>query len=164
MEQALNDLDHAKNLIYSLDTSFIANRLIKTEKWHKNHALKACEQYKNYLFLLRKYGKQYSFKLPPSQEIDEAWHAHILHTEHYTRFTHQVFGQFLHHYPELEPNNATAANRLEAMFDITQELHLKEFGEHIYAVRPVPLSIRAKRLLLKVRALGQGRENKILFS
>ncbi|MBF0220395.1 MAG: hypothetical protein HQL49_12830 [Gammaproteobacteria bacterium] len=35
----------------------------------------------------------------PSQVVDDAWHAFILHTRAYDKFCHDVFGRFLHHTP-----------------------------------------------------------------
>jgi hypothetical protein len=52
------------------------------------------KQYKNWLYLRRKYEGEI---LPPSKEIDEFWDAHILDTRAYHRHTNRIFGYYLHH-------------------------------------------------------------------
>ncbi|QLH43881.1 MAG: hypothetical protein HWD59_15100 [Coxiellaceae bacterium] len=37
--------------------------------------------------------------MAPSRDIDEIWHAHILHTQDYTEFCEKLFGFYLHHCP-----------------------------------------------------------------
>lgn len=129
-----SDLLHAKKLINTLDLTQVINRLIYIEKWSKKHAIAACQQYRNYLFLKKKYGSNYT--LPPSIDIDEVWHAHILHSEDYYAFCKQVFGHFLHHHPHHGKNNEVSSQKLAEMFENhTQSLYLKEFGEYIYTVR-----------------------------
>lgn len=39
------------------------------------------------------------FVAMPSRAVDEAWHAHILHTEAYQRWCRAAFGRLLHHTP-----------------------------------------------------------------
>ena len=75
----MKDLQQAKQFIDSYDLSEVIDRLVIVEKWKEKHAIAACQQYRNFLYLKMKYGHQY--ELPPSYDMDEAWHAHILHTE-----------------------------------------------------------------------------------
>ncbi len=37
--------------------------------------------------------------LTPTPDVDEVWHAHLLHTKDYLRDCMRVFGRFLHHEP-----------------------------------------------------------------
>lgn len=111
---------------------FIADRLVHVEGWAPRAANTVVEQYRNFLFLNKKYGD--TFELPPSREIDEAWHAHILHTERYHEFCERVFGRYLHHRPATVGNIDTKNNLADA-FEKTQALYKKEFGDYIYAVR-----------------------------
>ena len=38
--------------------------------------------------------------LSPTIVIDQAWHAHVLHTRRYEAFCNKYFGRFVHHNPE----------------------------------------------------------------
>lgn len=131
------DLATAKKLIYSLDLSSVIERLIIFYNWTEKQAREASEQYKHYLFILKKYAytQQQGLELPPSIDIDEVWHNHILHTKAYTDFCNKVFGQYLHHNPGHGTDAGEAYEKFERMFEITQELYYKETGDYIYAVR-----------------------------
>jgi hypothetical protein len=48
--------------------------------------------YKNFLWLLRKYHDKYEY-IPPSIEIDEIWHHHILDTTKYHKDMDDIFGE-----------------------------------------------------------------------
>lgn len=129
-------LANGKVLIDSLDLSPVIARLTRIDKWLEKHTFEACKQYRNYLYLKLKYGHLY--ELPPSLDIDEVWHAHILHTEDYYEFSKKVFGGFLHHHPHHGKGNTITQAQLEQMFeDETQRLYHSEFGEYIYQIRPM---------------------------
>ena len=131
---SFDNLRTAKELIQTLDLNAVIERLVYIDGWSKADALKACEQYKNYLFLRKKYGN--SCLLPPSNDIDEVWHAHILHTEDYTTFCLKVFGYFLHHHPHLKQEGIQSQQHLEQLFEEqTQRFYFEEFGEYIHALR-----------------------------
>jgi hypothetical protein len=133
---SLNDdhLANAKKLINSLDLTTVIKRLIHIDKWSEKKAHEVSSQYKNFLFLKRKYGDQ--FELPPSSDIDDVWHAHILHTEDYQDFCMKVFGRFLHHQPHHGENNTISQQQLEHLFETqTQRLYHEEFGEFLFAIK-----------------------------
>lgn len=150
-----NELNRAKGMIDSLNINPIMERLVQVEKWRKKQAFQACEQYRNYLFLLKKYGNRYSSEnLPPSLDIDAAWHAHILFTEKYIEFCNNVFGKYLHHHPHHGQDSIKISDiKLESMFEITQELYYKEFGDYIYAIRPLPFKTYIKNYVKKLKRL-----------
>ncbi|MBS0350403.1 MAG: glycine-rich domain-containing protein-like [Proteobacteria bacterium] len=128
-------LDISKNLIYNANLTSTIERLIKVEKWSKDEALEAVKQYRNFLFLKRKYGD--SHVLPPSYDMDEVWHAHILHTKEYCDFCEEVFGSYLHHHPHHGIKNEITDKDISFAFENeTQRLYFAEFGEYIYAVKP----------------------------
>lgn len=149
---AHNDLLHVRNLINNTDLSATVERLVKINKWSKKEAVEASHQYRNFLFLKKKYGHQYS--LPPSIDIDEVWHAHILHTEDYYAFCEQVFGGFLHHHPHHGKNGEISDQTLFETFEKqTQRFYLQEFGEPIYAVRTHPLRNKISEIIGKIRGI-----------
>ncbi|OGT46669.1 MAG: hypothetical protein A3F17_05110 [Gammaproteobacteria bacterium RIFCSPHIGHO2_12_FULL_41_15] len=119
----------AWDFIKIADLSPLIERLVKIDKWKKKHAILAVQQYRNYIFLRKKYPSK---ELPPSKEIDAVWHAHLLHTKEYFMFCEQVFGYYLHHHPHVT-NNSKAD--LEKLFNLTQELYKREFGSYINRVK-----------------------------
>lgn len=126
------DLDFERVKLINLEP--IVERLVRIHGWPRKTALQVEEQYRNYLFLKKKYGDQYS--LPPSIEIDEFWHNHILHTKKYHQDCLLIFGEYLHHNPHQE-QGTVAISTLERKFEEeTQMLHMKEFGDYIYQTYP----------------------------
>lgn len=129
----MHDIQQSKVVIDSVDLSEVIERLVHIDKWKKNDAIEACKQYRHFLYLKKKYGDKY--ELPPSKDIDEAWHAHILHTEDYVNFCNEAFGGYLHHHPHTK-KNALSIDQLAELFEKqTQHLYKQEFGDYIYAVR-----------------------------
>lgn len=93
-----------------------------------------------------KYGETHP--LPPSLDIDEVWHAHILHTEEYAEFCQNVFGFYLHHHPHHgKRGELTDADIAEAFEQGTQKLYFSEFGEYIEAVMPLPFKVTVQRFI-----------------
>lgn len=125
-------LDEIHAYIKAIDFSLIVNKLVCYGGWLKSDADKTCELYRNFLFLSRKYQDE---SLPPSEDIDEFWHAHILDTEKYHQDCAVIFGSYRHHYPYFGIDANTTHTDLENAFTRTQALHLAEFGEPIVATR-----------------------------
>lgn len=134
-------LEDAKRYIYSVDFSNIISKLVAYEGWKLEEALSVSQLYRNFLFLKRKYGKQYP--LPPSKEIDKFWHNHILDTQRYHIDCLAIFGEYLHHYPYFGIDNKTNIQDLEEAFSVTQMLHNKEFGSQLYQIRAESLIKKA---------------------
>jgi len=121
--------------IQKLDLSMIIYKITQPDPliamlWNKKSATEAIRYYKNYLWLLRKYSELHPV-LPPSIEIDEIWHHHILDTYQYEQDCLKIFGQFLHHYPYFGMRGEQDKVELYSQFEKTQQLHFKEFGELI---------------------------------
>jgi len=144
----MTELHKAKQLIDSVDLSQVIERLVLIDKWKRKDAIAACAQYRNYLYLKKKYGHEY--ELPPSWDIDEAWHAHILHTEDYVNFCDQAFGHYLHHHPHSKQGTLSTKQLTELFETQTQKLYKKEFGEYLYAVQRMPLHKKAKAIIKKL--------------
>ncbi|MEM1244372.1 MAG: glycine-rich domain-containing protein-like, partial [Pseudomonadota bacterium] len=133
--QKEKDLASIQCYLQKIDLQPVVERLVRLEHWALNEAKDAVQQYRNYLFLKLKYPEK---KLPPSKDIDDVWHAHILHTKAYRDFCEEIAPYsnmpFLDHWPQL-PHSA-ADNTLVQLFAETQNLYQKEFGEYLYQVRP----------------------------
>lgn len=120
--------------INKLDLSLVVKKMVCHRGWRLKHAREAAKQYRRLLFVWYKYKDDYP-ELPPSQDIDEFWHNHILATRDYQRDCQIIFGEYLHHNPYTgslmgEPPMAKA-------FGQTQRLYHQEFGEYIYEIRPL---------------------------
>lgn len=125
-------LETAKSAIDALDPSPWMAQLVGRYGWAAADAKLICDQYKRFLFLKFKY--QGVFDLPPSTEIDEVWHIHILDTRAYARDTQAIFGEFLHHNPQIVETPEAQAALSKAFFD-TQRLYAEEFGEELIQIR-----------------------------
>lgn len=82
----------------------------------------------------------------PSFEVDCIWHMHILDTMKYHKDCNELFGEYFHHY-DILPNNATSypssssklgAKKLKNMFDQSQVLETKAFGETSFECDKTP--------------------------
>ncbi len=122
----------AKEYIQSIDFSMIIQKMIQ-DGWGKKEAKETEQQYRHFLYLNKKYPR--ADALPPSLDIDEFWHYHILDTKKYIYDCQNIFGYYLHHYPYLILDKEMNVAELRKAFQFTQELYHTEFGEYIYATR-----------------------------
>src|SRR5437762_2684602 len=111
----------AKKYIYTIDFSLIIEKMVKQDGWNKKAALHACELYRNFLYLNKKYAD--SRILPPSEDMDEFWHYHILDTKKYVTDCQHIFGFYFHHYPYLVLDHQLNQDELHQAFSVTQQLH-----------------------------------------
>lgn len=144
MHQSGLDLLAAKQYIDSIDFSQLIDKLITEHRWRKSDALAICQQYRNYLFLCKKYRGQH--KLPPSDDIDDFWHQHILDTNKYMHDCDIIFGDYYHHYPYFGIDGKTDNQMLNDAFFDTQQLYQQEFGISLRRIRMHFFS----RLLLRI--------------
>lgn len=123
-------LEEAKRYIDALDLSYIVKRMSADPKktgWIKSEAITCSQMYKNFLFLVKKYpGKV----IPPSKQIDEFWHEHIIFTRRYHEDCLKIFGKFLHHNPG-EGTRESFLYHVKLFDEVTQELYFAEFGEYL---------------------------------
>lgn len=124
------------NTINSINLDRVINRMVKIHHWRLDATEEVSRQYRNFLYLKKKYGTRYS--LPPSIEVDEFWHNHILHTYAYHNDCIHIFGEYLHHYPHLDSEAGyLSQENLEDRFNNeTQRLYFEEFGEFLYEINP----------------------------
>jgi hypothetical protein len=127
---SMSFLEEAKHYIKNLDLNRIIQKM-KKDGWWEEDAREICQQYRNFLFLVKKYGKQYG-PFSPTTEIDTFWHHHILDTATYEKDCVAIYGHYLHHDPY---ERKVKKNNKQDTFDTLQQLHMQEFGEYIYEVR-----------------------------
>lgn len=121
-----------KAKIDGLDASSWIAQLVSRFGWAEEDARLASEQYKRFLWLKYLYRDQYD--LPPSKDIDEVWHIHILETRTYHQDTQAIFGEYFHHHPQIIETDAQQVQLAEA-FEQTKRLYLQEFGEPLVQIR-----------------------------
>lgn len=121
-------LEESHKFIFDMDLSKISKKLSEQKGWSKCSAERACDLYRKFLFLQKKYGENYI--LSPSEDIDEVWHLHILDTPKYWQDCQQIFGKYFHHVPVYEKNKSEFSS-----FQSTQDLYYKEYNDFIYEVR-----------------------------
>ena len=77
-------------------TLTFAKRLARENGWSLHFANRVIEEYKRFVFLCMSAGH----KCTPSEQVDQAWHLHLVYTESYwTRFCGEVLPRPLHHGP-----------------------------------------------------------------
>ena|SRR5690554_5321442 len=131
--------DNAIEYIQKMDMVNIEEKLQKKDplisvKWSRPEVQQAIKYYRNFLVLNVKYGNK-EIIIPPSLEIDEIWHHHILDTRRYIVDCENIFGYYFHHYPYFGTRGTNDKKALDFTFNTTQNLHLKEFGEYIYEIK-----------------------------
>lgn len=129
------DLDQSRIYIESMDFSMLFLKLTQPDPniailWSNDALEVAIRYYKNFLWINRKYYRSYDH-IPPSSEIDEIWHHHILDTEKYFKDCYNIFGHYFHHYPYFGMRGPEDNKRMHDSFNVTQDLHFKEFGSYI---------------------------------
>ncbi len=129
----IRSLEQTEIYIYSIDFKKIIYKMVKQQNWFEDDALETSKLYRNYLFLVKKYGEKVN--LIPSSDIDEFWHNHILDTQNYVSDCNAIFGNYLHHYPYFGNDGISDKNDVKNAFHHTQKLHFKEFGKYITPTR-----------------------------
>lgn len=130
----LTHLEEIKDYIFNMDMSMIFFKMTDEESagelgllWEEEDAAFAINQYRQYLFLIRKYNSNIS----PTLAIDAVWHNHILDTRKYVQDCQAVFGFYLHHFPYFGSRDEEDRKHLEMAFENTKMLFKKEFGVDI---------------------------------
>lgn len=73
-----------------------SRRLMQAGNWSYSFTQRVQEEYRRFLFL----AVLLNGRVCPSEEVDLAWHTHLLASAHYfNEFCPQVLGRTLHHYP-----------------------------------------------------------------
>lgn len=112
--------------IQALDLSYLEERIIKEGKISRENVGNAIRRYKNFLSLMIKYPGQ---TIVPTEDIDEVWHNHILHTKEYTRDCEAIFKSYKHHSPFHDHEDESAREEMNQKYYKTAELYIKEFQE-----------------------------------
>src|SRR5262245_25622594 len=100
------------------------SRLERDNGWSRAYAVRAITEYRKFVFLAMVAGHPVS----PSDQVDQAWHLHLLYTRSYwERFCRDVLGAPVHHGPTKGGRDETL--KFEAWYDRTLESYRRFFGE-----------------------------------
>jgi len=133
----LMTIESSLKYIESIDFSMMWEKMIKRDGWTADSIGQGIRLYRNYLILRLKYPNE---TLPPSEDVDEVWHHHILDTSKYRIDCKAIFGEYLDHYPYFGMDENSNLDDLASAYERTQDLHFQEFGYRIPRIRyPLPL-------------------------
>ncbi len=99
----------AKRHIEKLELGSVRAKAVEKLDWSQDQAARVEGDYKRFLYALahRREGEVLS---PPSQEVDEFWHQHILDTRRYREDCDRVFGHYIDHTPGLDAERQRKAD------------------------------------------------------
>jgi len=116
--------------IQALDLASVKARVMDPELgegWSHEYANEIEAAYKTYLTMVVKYHEQ-AEDIPPSEDVDQFWHTHILQTAKYADDYQRVFGTFIHHNPHVGAGTAEVRAHRDALAAKTRGLYEREFG------------------------------------
>ena len=117
----------AKRHINSLDLSSVREKVIEKIGWSSSQAENIELEYRRFLYALARKGRDEIIS-PPSQEVDEFWHQHILDTRAYLQDCNTIFGHYMHHTPRLEPEEQAKADALRRKVYAQHNIDSTRFG------------------------------------
>lgn len=111
----------SSNQLPIFDLSKVMARVSKKNPdWDADRLATAEREYRRYLLLCKVYPGS---RISPSSDVDQVWHAHILHTQQYANDSNRYFGFYLHHEPFSGGSEAARPKN-----DIAR-LYAEQFGE-----------------------------------
>ncbi len=93
--------------------------------WTRQRADETEKKYRQFLFLI---AANRGALIPPTQDIDTFWHAHILDSVKYHDDCQLIFGFYLHHFPYHGVRSEQDAKDLKQAFIVAQKLWFDAFG------------------------------------
>jgi hypothetical protein len=100
-----------------------AHRLAKDNGWTALYAARVIEEYRRFAFLTIAAGHM----AVPSDQVDQAWHQHLLYTRSWADFCTNALQQPLHHDPT--KGGVEEQSRFKAGYEHTLQSYRTFFGE-----------------------------------
>ncbi len=98
-------------------------RLARENNWSHMYAIRACDEYKKFMFLLC----IAPHPLTPSDQVDQVWHLHLLYTQSYwTDFCPNIIGRNIHHGPT--KGGTAEVQKYDDLYTRTKVLYKETFG------------------------------------
>lgn len=104
-----------------LDLTGVQQRLQEKEKFDLRRAETTIKLYRRFLKMIQ--GNPTDIMVP-NEDVDSAWHHHILDTVKYAQDCQNLFGQFLHHNP-----NFYGTDAFFVACEKTQAIYTESFGD-----------------------------------
>jgi hypothetical protein len=92
-----------------LDLSSVRGTLVAKQGWSREQAIRVEGDYKRFLYALAR-KREDDILSPPTKEVDQFWHQHILDTRKYRDDCEKVFGHYVDHTPGLTPDRQKRAD------------------------------------------------------
>jgi uncharacterized membrane protein YgcG len=99
----------AKRHITSLDLDSVRLKVIEHLGWSSEKTTQVELEYRRFLYALARKQPEYAIS-PPTPEVDEFWHQHILNTRRYREDCEKVFGHYMDHTPGLNSEEQSKAD------------------------------------------------------
>jgi hypothetical protein len=113
-----------------------AARLARDNGWTLAYAARAIEEYRRFMFLAVVSGHP----VTPSDQVDQAWHLHLLYTHSYRdRFCNDVLQRRIDHHPTMGGREEGA--KFLRWYDDTLSSYRRHFGEPPADIWP-PAAVR----------------------
>jgi uncharacterized protein (TIGR04222 family) len=100
-----------------------SHRLARDNRWTLPFARRVVREYKRFAWLAARSGHP----LTPSDQVDQAWHLHLIYSASYARFCNGTLGAPLHHHPT--QGGAQEAVKFRAWYQRTLEAYRTCFGQ-----------------------------------
>ena len=101
-----------------------ASRLARDNGWSKGYTTRVISEYRKFAFLAVAAGHP----VTPSDQVDQAWHLHLLYTRSYwNRFCKETLGKPLHHGPT--KGGGEEREKFNEWYGKTRESYRRFFGE-----------------------------------
>lgn len=124
-------------------------RLAHENRWSPSYASRVVDEYKRFCFLCVVSGHP----VTPSYAVDEAWHLHLLYTDHYWNvWCREILGREFHHGPTR--GGAGEAAKFDDWYQKTLQSYAHYFGEtppediwpspEARASTPIPIKVNSK--------------------
>src|SRR5688572_3054559 len=115
-----------------------AGRLAKDNGWTVVYAARVIEEYRRFAFLMVTAGHM----AVPSDQVDQAWHQHLLYTRSWADFCKTILRQPLHHDPT--KGGTAEKDRFKIGYKKTLQSYRQFFGEPPVDIWP-PADLRFGR-------------------
>lgn len=115
----LEDLD-----LDEIDSAFpFSKRLMRDNGWTASYALSVIDEYRRFVYLAMVSDKP----VTPSDEVDQAWHLHLIYTRHYWEVFSKILPTPLHHEPT--KGGDREQKKFSEQYQGTLDLYQKTFDE-----------------------------------
>jgi hypothetical protein len=98
----------AKRHITQLDFSSVRLK-VRSLGWSAEKTDQVELEYRRFLYALARKGPE-DIISPPTTDVDEFWHQHILNTRQYREDCERIFGHYMDHTPGLSPEEQSKAD------------------------------------------------------